>query len=537
LTPDTAIPRFIPQRPLARAYDFIVVGGGTGGSVMARRLAERSDATVLLIEAGPSDIGVTEIDDAGRWLELLRGRYDWGYDYAPTPHVGDRVIGIPRGRVLGGSSSINAMTWNRGHPSDYDAWEAAGATGWSYATVLPYFKRAEDWEGGETDVRGAGGPLRIERPRDPHPIARAIILAAAALGLPVIDDMNGPSNEGAAYTNLNAVDGVRWSASRGYLRPVMDRANLTILTNSLVTKLNVEAGRCVAVTHVIDGAARVTHAAAEVVLCAGAIDTPRLLLMSGVGDAADLKRLDVPVISDLAGVGRNLQDHPLVMGVNFAANEPLGPLRDNGGGCVVNWKSNANAHAPDLHAFFVHGRSAGPGIAGDYAFPPDCFAIVPGLMRSKSRGYLRLESAAPGGRIEIQPNFLAEKSDVEALTEAVDFCMELGATPPLAAFVARPVAPDRHLSQPECAAFVRKACDTFFHTCGTCAMGTDENAVVDPWLRVRGIDGLRIADASVIPVIPSCNTNAPVAMIAERAADFVLAPHLAAEARVSVEAE
>ena len=526
------------QRPaLAREYDFIIVGGGTGGSVMARRLAERSDATVLLIEAGPSDVGVAAIDDACRWTALLRGVYDWGYDYAPTPYVDGRVIGIPRGRVLGGSSSINAMTWNRGHPTDYDAWEAAGATGWNYANTLLYFKRCEDWEGGANAVRGAGGPLRIERPRDPHPIARAMLAAAANLDVPVIQDMNGPSNEGAALPNLNAVDGVRWSASRGYLHPVMGLSNLTIVTDSLVTKLDFEAGRCVSVTHLVDGAPRATRAANEVILCAGAIDTPRLLIMSGVGDAAELKRLDVPVVNDLAGVGQNLQDHPLLMGVNFAAKEPLAPLRDNGGGCIVNWKSSARPPAPDLHAFFVQGRHAGPAVARDYVFPRDCFAISPGLMRSKSRGYLRLESAAPGARIEIQPNLLREPSDVRALAEAVEFCIELAATPPLAAFAVRPVAPNRRLSLSEREAFVRRACDTFFHTCGTCAMGVDENAVVDPFLRVRGIDGLRIVDASVIPIIPSCNTNAPVVMIAERAADFVLGPEAPVKERVFAEAE
>jgi choline dehydrogenase len=233
-----------PHAPLTRAYDFIIVGGGTAGAVMARRLVERSDASVLLIEAGPSDIGIGAIDDASRWTGLLRSDYDWGYNYAPTPYVDGRIIGIPRGKVLGGSSSINAMTWNRGHPSDYDAWEAAGATGWKFASVLPYFKRAEDWEGGETDLRGAGGPLRIERPKDPHPIARAMVEAAAALGVPVRDDINGPSNEGVAFSNLNAVDGVRWSASRGYLRPVADRANLTVLTNSLATKLGFDGRRC-----------------------------------------------------------------------------------------------------------------------------------------------------------------------------------------------------------------------------------------------------------------------------------------------------
>jgi choline dehydrogenase len=364
--------------------------------------------------------------------------------------------------------------------------------------------------------------LRIERPRDPHPIARAMIEGVAGLGIPVLDDMNGASNEGVALANLNMSGSERWSVARGYLRPMMGRPNLTIQTGSLATKLGFEANRCVSVTHLVEGAPRETRARREIIVCAGAIDSPRLLMLSGIGDPVELRRLGVPVVSGLSGVGQNLQDHPLLMGVNFAARAPLGPIRDNGGGSIVNWKSRAGLPGPDLHAFVVQGAHAGPQIARDYAVPPDCFAISPGLMRSQSRGYMRLESAAPGGRIELQPNFLSEPSDLEALVEGLEFCMELAATPAYAALVARPAAPARRLSKREREAFVRQACDTFFHTCGTCAMGDSEHAVVDPMLRVRGVDGLRIADASVIPTIPSCNTNAPVVVIAERAADLIL---------------
>lgn len=407
-------------------------------------------------------------------------------------------------------------------PSDYDGWERTGATGWNFAAVLPYFKRSEDWEGGASTWRGVGGPLRIERPRDPHPIALAMLEAAASLGVPLIDDMNGATNEGATLANLNICDGVRWSVARGYLHPVVNRANLAILTNSLATKLGFETGRCATVTHLVDGIPRVTRAAREVILSAGAVDSPRLLMMSGVSDPAELKRLDVPIVSDLAGVGRNLQNHPLLRGVNFVAREPLGPVRDNGGGSIINWRSSADLPGPDLHAFVVQGAHAGPDIARDYPLPSNCFALSPGLMRSKSRGHMRLASAAPGGHLEIQPNFLQEPSDLRALADGIEFCMELAATPAFAPFVARPASPDRRLSQRERETFVRQACDTFFHTCGTCAMGTDQWAVVDPSLRVYGVEGLRIADASVIPIITSCNTNAPVVMIAERAADFIL---------------
>ncbi len=507
---------------LSPRYDYIVVGGGSAGAAVARRLVDAGEATVLLIEAGPDDKGIAEIEDPARWPTLGRGSFDWGYDYAPTPHVAGRTIGIPRGRVLGGSSSINAMLWYRGHPSDYDAWEAAGATGWSFAECLPFFKRSEDWEDGASDLRGAGGPMRIERSHDPHPLARAMIEGAGELGVPIIDDPNGPSNEGAALSNLNQSGGRRWSAARGYLRPVEQHPNLTLLTGSQAQRLGIAKGRCISVHHLVEGRVVETGADCEVILALGAIDTPRLLMLSGIGDPALLAGLGIETILALPGVGANLQDHPLIRAVNFRARAPLGPVRDNGGGSMINWKSRPGLAKPDLHAICIQGRSATPELAAGHDLTGDVFAIAPGLMGSKSIGHLRLLEASPNGRMEIQPNFLAHPDDLEALVTAVDFVTDLVATSAYAQLFAGYVAPARRLNRTETIAFIRQSCSTFFHTCGTCRMGSDETAVVDPKLRLHGIEGLRIADASVIPTIPSCNTLAPVLMIAERAADFIL---------------
>ena len=501
-------------------YDFVIVGGGSAGCVLARRLAEDPAAQVLLIEAGPAD-GDPAIADARHWTRLLRGAYDWGYDYAPAAQADGRTIGIPRGRVLGGSSSINAVTWYRGHPSDYAAWAAAGAAGWDFEAVLPFYRRAEDWEGGANFWRGAGGPMRIERPCDPHPVALAMLEGAAQLGLPALDDPNGADNEGAALGNYNMRGDRRCSTADGYLRPAAGWPNLTVQTDSLALELVFEGQRCVGVWHLVDGAPVLTRADRETVLTLGAIDTPRLLMRSGVGDPVELARLGLPVRAALPGVGRNLQDHPLLMGMNFRARAPLAPVRGNAGGSMMNWRSRPGLAAPDLHAFVVQGVHAGPEVAAAYDVSGDVFAISPGLVGSRSVGFMRLHGAEPGSPVEIQPNFLAEEADRTALVDGMEMIMELAATPAYRALIAAPAAPDRRLDRSGRMAFIRQSLSTFFHPVGTCAMGTGEATVVDPWLRVHGVAGLRIADASVMPVIPSCNTLAPVVMIAERAADFI----------------
>jgi choline dehydrogenase len=513
----------IPARQLKAAYDFIVVGAGSGGAAVTRRLVD-AGAEVLLIEAGPPGIGIAEIDDPTKWVSLGRSAYDWGYDYVPTPHVNGRTIGIPRGKVLGGSSAINAMMWYRGNPADYDAWDASGAKGWAFKDVLPCFKRCEDWEGGASEWRGAGGPLRIERSRVLHSIAAALIEGAAELGIPVIDDPNGATNEGAAPSNFNICAGKRFSSARGYLWPVLDRDNLTVLPNSLVSGLGFEGHHCRSVRHLVDGKQIETRATVEIILALGAIDTPRLLMLSGIGDPVELRRLGIAARAALPGVGQNLQDHPLVRAVNFKARRPLGAVSDNGGGSMINWKTRASLAQPNVHAFPVQGRSATAEVANGYDLGGDVFAIGVGLMRSRSRGYLRLLGAEMGSPIEIQPNFLREPDDLDDLVDAVGVVMELGTGKACADWFGGHAAPERKLNRDGTINFIRTACSTFFHTCGTAKMGSDDMSVVDARLAVRGVEGLRIADASVIPIIPSCNTHAPVTMIGERAADFILNP-------------
>ncbi|HEY9312265.1 GMC family oxidoreductase [Williamsia sp.] len=500
-------------------FDHIVVGGGSAGCVLAARLSEDPDVTVLLVESGPSHVGLREIDEPAGWASLLSGDHDWGHTYAANPDLDGRVVPIPRGRVLGGSSSINAMLWYRGHPRDYDTWEDNGAPGWNWEAMLPYFRRCENWEGGASELRGGAGPLTITTPADPHPVAEALLGAAAELGFPVLDDSNGDDVLGASLANLTISGGRRMSTARAYLDPAAQRPNLTVRTSTHVHALVFDGPRCIGVQ--IGGS--VVRADREVILAAGAISSPHLLLLAGIGDPEQLGAHGIRVRSALAGVGQNLQDHPLLMGVNFAARRPMGSVRDNGGGAILNWCSSPEQLLPDLHAFVVQGPHATPEVAAKYSLSGSdhIFAVSPGLMRSHSVGQLTLRSADPATPPEIDPRYLSDPRDLTALVAGLDTIMDLAETAAYRELIDRPIAPDRRLTGADRAAFVRMSCSTFFHTAGTCAMGTGDAAVVDPDLRVYGIDNLRVVDASVIPVLPSCNTNAPVVALAERAADLI----------------
>ncbi|HEV3257557.1 MAG TPA: GMC family oxidoreductase N-terminal domain-containing protein [Gemmataceae bacterium] len=511
------------QAGLARSYDYVVVGAGSAGCVVARRLLDGTDATVLLLEAGGSDEGVKSISNPPQWPENIGSPYDWAYRYEPSPHVAQRSIPLPLGKVLGGSGSINAMYWARGNRADYDAWAETGNAGWDFNSVLPLFKQSEDWEGGASEFRGAGGPIRVERARDLNPAAAALIDAGKSSGMPYLDDVNVPEPEGVGPMNLNVKGGTRCSPSRAYLRPVMERKNLTVLTEAQAVKLTLSGTRCTGLDFLLDGQLRSVRASREVLLCAGAIHTPRLLLLSGIGPPQDLAQLGIATVVDLSGVGRNLQDHPLAAGLCFEAKVPLPTAHNNLGGSTFFWKSRSALGRPDLMFLSVQFPFVSHEIGAQYPIPPNAFAIVPALVRPRSRGYLRLKTAEPNGPLEIQANFLAEQADIDALVAGIELGFDIASQPAFRDLIKRWVAPPKRMSQEDTVAFVRQSCSTYFHPVGTCAMGSGREAVVDAELRVRGIEGLRIADASVMPTIPSANTHAAVVMIGEFASQLLVA--------------
>ena len=506
---------------LARAYDYIVVGGGSAGCVVASKLAADRDASVLLIEAGPSDEGVESLARPDIWFTNIGGRFDWNWHYAPQVAANNRDILIPRGKVLGGSGSINAMLWVRGHPADYDQWTALGAKGWDNASTLASFKRIEDWEGGETPLRGTGGPIHIETPKSPHVICEALLEASASLGHPVRSDVNGPEFGGASLANLNIRNGARASTARAYLRPMLGRPNLTVLTDSTVRKLQFDGARCNGVEHAYGGHLLHTKALSEVVLCAGSLATPKLLMLSGIGPADDLLALGIPTRLDHPEVGHNLQDHPLLMGVNFAYVGTAPALRDNGGGAQLIADSGTGASVPDLMIVMIQVPYASPELRRRFPVPQGSFSMTPGLMRTESRGHLRLRSSNPDVAPIIDPNLLATEREQTAIRRGIEICQDLGDQ---AAFrkICSPASPNKRLSKSELDAFVGDSCSTFFHPVGTCRMGSDPKAVVDAGtLKVCGIERLRVIDASVMPRIPTANTNAATIMIGERGSALI----------------
>jgi choline dehydrogenase len=518
-------------------FDVVVVGAGSAGCVLAGRLTEDRCLRVLLLEAGGPDDAL-EVRIPAALYKLWRTRRDWNYTTEPQPALGGRRLFWPRGKLLGGSSSMNAMIYVRGAAADYDEWaRLTGDPSWSYEQVLPLFRRMEDNARGSDRFHGTGGPLRVEDPRSPHPWSRAAVRAAVAAGYPRNDDFNGAAQEGAGLYQLTQRRGRRWSAADAYLHPARARPNLTVRTGALATRVLVSGGRATGVEYRCGGRTRTARAAAEVVLAGGAVNSPQLLLLSGIGPGGHLRDVGVDVVHDLPGVGGGLQDHPLVPVVwrtragrsLFRGESPSGyarwfatrrgPLSSNLAEAGLFTRSRPGLPAPDLQFHFLpvlfwRQAEVDPDV--------DAFTAATVLVRVHSRGTVRLRSADPTWAPAIDPGYLTDERDLDALLSGMAQARDIAATAPLAGVLGDEWAPGRQVSGPDgLRRAVRDTLESLYHPVSSCRMGVDEGAVVDPELRVRGLDGLRVVDASVLPTLVRGNTNAPTVVVAERAADLI----------------
>ena len=531
-----------------QAYDYIVVGGGSAGAVIAARLTEDPSCRVLLLEAGPDPSGYDEINTPAMFPTLFKTRWDWNYTTAAQKQLDSRPTYWPRMKALGGCSSMNAMIYIRGNRADFDGWrDGYGAAGWGYDDVLPAFKRSEHNSRLGGTYHGTDGPLFVEDRAFTAPISDAWVDATVGVGLNETDDFNGAEQEGVGRYQVTCHRGRRWSTYDAYLRPHLRRRNLTIETRAFVDRLDFERTRAVGVTYTQGGARTSVRADREVILCGGAVNSPQLLMLSGIGPAAHLAEHGIETIADLSGVGQNLQDHPLVPMIWFTRghkdlleNATLGGLlaaKVLGRGALTSnfaevggfTRSRPDLSAPDLQ-FHV-----GPSGFWDNALhepPAASMTIAPTLVSVASRGEIRLRSADPRWHPEIDPAYYDDQRDLDAMLVGMRLAWEMSKTAPLRDSLTGPFMWELDGNEPtdtELLAYARRLTQTVYHPVGTCAMGTFEGAVVDPDLRVNGVDGLRVADASVMPTVPRGNTNAASIMIGERAADLIAASNTAAK--------
>ncbi|MEM8599257.1 MAG: choline dehydrogenase [Bacteroidota bacterium] len=522
-------------------YDFILVGAGSAGCVLAARLTEDPHVRVLLLEAGGPDTAAA-IHIPAAFSKLFKTEHDWDYSTEPQAHAAERAWYWPRGKVLGGSSSINAMIYIRGHRDDYDRWAASGAEGWDFASVLPYFKKAEDQARGADAYHGAGGPLRVEDQQAHNVLTEAFVTACVQAGIPANDDFNGPEQEGAGFYQTTTKAGRRWSAADAYLKPAMRRANLTVHTGAQVSQVLIDNGRATGVEYIMDGHLHRVQADREVILAGGAINSPQLLLLSGVGDADALLALGIPALHDLPGVGRHLQDHP-VAGVRYHCKRPVSMMKAESPANVARYlvnrtgmlasnvaeagafiRTRATEDQPDIQYHF------GPVDFADHGLTPPSahkFSIGPTLVRPHSRGRLTLRSDDPFAKPAIDPNYFADPRDLASLVEGVRVARTIAAQKAFDRFRGSETDPGASMTSDEdLRRYVRETAETLYHPTSTCRIGPASaaergDAVVDAECRVHGVDGLRVVDASVMPDVPGGNTHAPTVMIAERVADLI----------------
>jgi len=518
-----------------QSFDYVIVGAGSAGCVLAARLTEDPEVSVCVLEAGPPDT-VENIHVPMVFGQLFKTQVDWDYSTAPEPFVDGRRIYLPRGKTFGGSSSLNAMIYIRGNRADYDEWAADGATGWSYSELLPYFKRAEDYERGESEYHGVGGPLSVSVGRSKNPITDAFVQAAQEAGLAHNDDFNAAEQDGVGVYELTQREGKRCSTALGYLHPAMERPNLTVVPYMQATRVLFEGTRAVGVEATQLGQLSEFRATREVLLCGGAYNSPQLLMLSGVGPAEHLALRQIEVLLDHPQVGQNLQDHPaagaawstdqpvslLVAALPDTAQEHLeaftqngqGPLTSNigeGGGFI---RTRPGLPAPNAQFHLAPVMFIDEGLAD----PPDHGMLLSVcLVKPQSRGEVTLASAEPTAKPVIRNNYYAAESDMEDMLAAMRTVMDIAGQPSLRPFAKDPYQVPTDDSDEAMRTHIRKLTQTLYHPAGTCAIGT----VVDPELRVQGLEGLRVVDASVMPTVVRGNTNATTIAIAERAADLI----------------
>jgi len=507
-------------------YDFIICGSGSSGSVMARRLAENPQLSVLLIEAGGED-NVPSVNHPGQWFLNLGSERDWNFRAEPSSHLNGRAIPMNMGKVLGGGSSINVMAWMRGHKNDWDFFAAeAGDPAWSYESILSIYRRIEDCRGApDPDRRGVGGPVFVQPAPDPHPIASATLEAARSVGIPTFDSPNGRMMEGEGGCSVMDVligNARRQSIFRAYTFPHMDRPNLTVLTQAQVIRVTFEGRRATGVELVHYGKRFRIGAGREIVLALGAVNTPKVLMHSGIGDQSTLRSFGIPVVQHLPGVGQNFQDH---VGIGCLWEHPeFAPPRNNAAEVTFFWKSDSTLETPDLQTCQAEIPIPSIETAVRFAPPAKSWTLLAGVVRPKSRGRVHLSGQDPDDPMRIEANLLSHPDDTKAALACVELCREIGNSRSLRSFARREVMPG-NLKGFELQNFIRDGAISYWHQSGTARMGRDATSVVDGELRVYGLKNLRIADASIMPRVTTGNTMAACVVIGERAAEMLKIAH------------